>query len=105
MCCRADATGHDVRRWPAATLVCHPALAIGTRCDSQGVTASRQDGRQVAIRPPSGIEVPTMTIVDCPLCRSAVALPDDVDALECPFCAVVIELAAAAEPTGLPAAA
>jgi hypothetical protein len=46
-----------------------------------------------------------MTIVDCPLCRSAVALPDDAEALECPSCAVVIELAEAADPTGVPAAA
>jgi len=46
-----------------------------------------------------------MTIVDCPLCRSAVALPDDSDALECPTCAVAIELAEAATQPTMPAAA
>ncbi len=46
-----------------------------------------------------------MTIVDCPLCRSAVALPDDADALDCPICNITIELADAPTPTPLPAAA
>ncbi len=46
-----------------------------------------------------------MTIVDCPLCRSAVALPDDADAIECPTCSVAIELADAAADTTRPAAA
>jgi endogenous inhibitor of DNA gyrase (YacG/DUF329 family) len=56
-------------------------------------------------QPARDIEVRIMTIVDCPLCRSAVALPDDADAIECPTCSVAIELASAATSTTRPAAA
>ena len=46
-----------------------------------------------------------MTIVDCPVCCSGVALPDDAEALECPTCEVSIEIADAPDGGTMPAAA
>jgi uncharacterized Zn finger protein (UPF0148 family) len=42
-----------------------------------------------------------MTIVDCPLCGTAAALPDDGTVLECPVCDVALELADAPAQDGV----
>jgi hypothetical protein len=46
-----------------------------------------------------------MTTIDCPLCDGPARLDDTEVALDCPACAVRIELAADPGPADLPAAA
>jgi len=59
----------------------------------------------IAPAPITRPEVTLMLFVDCPLCDSPAPFDAEGDALDCPVCAVVLELAPEEAPFELAAAA